>query len=144
MGELILPPGVQRPEKKVAPPENWEPYYSELPKIHQAAEKLNRIFAWTGEESWTERQYETTARNLFGDAGVEIEIEWMQGMDPDTGEELPFKAPSVTITGRVHKESERDHDKIRHEVVTGQADGQKGYLREDGSRHEDPIRKVIT
>lgn len=141
MSELILPPSRKGAS---APTENWEPYYSDLPKIYAAAEKLNKIFAWTGEESSTERQYEMTARDLFGEAGVTIDIEWMQAMDADTGDELPFKAPSVTVTGRVKKETERDHDRIKHEVVTGQADGQPGFIREDGSRHEEPIKKIIT
>ena len=84
-----------------------------------------------------------TARNLFGDAGMEIHIEWMQAMDPETGEELPFKAPSVTITGRVKKEEERDHDRVRHDIVTGKADGVAGYIREDGTKSEEPIKKLI-
>lgn len=139
---LILPPGYERPKPKA--PEVFEPYYSELPKIKAAADKINAIFAWSGEEPWTESQYETTARNLFGDAGFEIHLEWMQAMDPQTGEELPFKAPSVTITGRTKKETERDHDRLKHEITHGLADGQAGYLREDGSKHEDPIKRIIT
>lgn len=153
MSGLILPPGYQqKPEPKLpaafnprsAPSENFEPYYSEIPKITEVTNKLNRIFAWSGEEPWTERQFETAARNMFGEIGFEITIEWMQAMDPDTGEELDFKAPSVAISGRVEKEEQRDHDRLKHEIVTGQADGQAGYIREDGSRHEDPKRKLIT
>jgi hypothetical protein len=127
-----------------------EPYYSELPKLKAAMEKLNQIFAYSGEEPWTERQYETTARNLFGEAGFEIEIEWLQAAvqdeeDPDSEPiMLDFKVPNVTLVGRVKKETERDHDRIKHEVVTGLADGQKGFIREDGTRHEEPIRKIIT
>lgn len=154
MSELYLPPNVRRQvaaeraiaaRKKAAQDAgtDFEPYYSELPKIKAAGDKLNRIFAFAGEEPWTERQYETAARNLFGEAGFEISLEWMQAMDPQTGEALPLKVPSVTITGRVKKETERDHDRLKHEITAGLADGQPGYIREDGSRREDPIKKTI-
>ena len=149
MSELILPPGVQDPRKPQrpsfsAPPENFEPYFSEIPKIKRAAERFNQLFAFTPEEPWTERQVEMTAHNLFGEAGFTISLEWMQAFDPETGEELPFKAPNVTITGRVKKETERDHDRLKHEITAGMADGQAGYIREDGTKHEDPIKKIIT
>lgn len=126
-------------------PEPFEPYYSEIPKIYAAAEKLNKIFAWTGEEASTERQYEMTARNLFGEAGFKIEIEWMQAMDVETGDELPFKAPQVTITGRVKKETERDHDRIKHEVRAGMADGKVGVIdpNDPGGGLKEPKRKNI-
>jgi hypothetical protein len=153
MSELYLPPHVRRrvaaeraqAQRRAAQDAatDFEPYYSELPKIKEVTEKLNRIFAWAGEEAWTERQFETSARNLYGDAGFEISLEWLQAMDPETGSELPLKVPNITITGRVKKERERDHDRLKHEIVTGQADGQAGYIREDGSRREDPIKKTI-
>jgi hypothetical protein len=149
MSSLILPPGVEPPPrpkpkaKRFDDSLTFEPYYSELPKIQKAAETLNRIFAWSGEEPHTEAQYETTARNLFGDAGFEIAIEWMQAMDPEDLEELPFKVPSVMITGRVQKEEERDHERLKYEIQAGMADGQPGVIREDGSKREDPIRKSI-
>jgi hypothetical protein len=145
LSELILPPGVKDPRKAMkASAEVFEPYYTEIPKIKAAAEQFNRIFAYTAEEPWTERQVEMTAHNLFGEVGFTISLEWMQAMDPETGEELPFKAPSVTITGRVKKETERDHDRLKHEITAGMADGQAGFIREDGSKHEDPIKKIIT
>jgi hypothetical protein len=50
----------------------------------------------------------------------------------------------VVIQGRVHHESETDHDRLRHEIVSGMADGVKGYVREGSSDlHEDPISKTI-
>ena len=32
---------------------------------------------------------------------------------------------------------------MRHEVVTGEADGQVGYMREDGTKREDPKKREI-
>lgn len=140
MSELILPPGMATPP----PQENWEPYHSEIPKIKAVTERLNKIFAWSGEEPWTERQFETTARNLFGDAGFTIAIEWMQAMDPETGEELPLKVPNVTLTGRVDKEEEKDHDRVKHEVRAGLADGRVGVIDpNDPGKLKDPKRKNI-
>lgn len=155
MSELILPPGYTRTPKSdamvleranaaAAATENVEPYYSEMPKVIAAGQKLNRMFAFSGEESWTQRQYEIAAANLFGEAGFNIRVDWLQAFEPDTGEELPFKAPSVAFLSRVDREKERDHDRVKHEVVSGMADGQAGYIRQDGTKHEDPIRKVIT
>jgi hypothetical protein len=156
VSELILPPGytrtpqsdalaLKRANAVAAAATDFEPYYDEIPKIHAVFGKLNRIFAWSGEEPWTERQIETAARNLFGEIGFEITFEMLQAMDPETGEELPFKAPNIQISGRVIKEKERDHDRLRDNIVKGLGpDGQAGYIREDGSKHEDPIRKMIT
>lgn len=141
---LILPPGYNQKRTPPPPPEPFEPYPDEIEKLAAVGNKLNRLFAFTGEESWTERQFETTARNLFGEVGFEIFIDWMQAMDPETGEELPFKAPQVTLLGRTKKEEERDHDRIQWGVVKGLADGQAGYIREDGTKHEEPIKKIIT
>lgn len=152
MSGLVLPPGYNKPatlppafrSKASAPAENFEPYYDELSKIKAVGDKLNRIFAWSGEEPWTERQFETTARNLYGEIGFTITIDWLQAMDPETGEELPYKAPSICLDGRVVKEEQRDHDRLKHNIVNGLADGQAGFIREDGSKHEDPIKKIIT
>lgn len=143
MSELILPPGYQRPPPK-PDPNTFEPYYSEALKIVEVTNKLNRIFAYSGEEPWTQRQFETAAHNMYGDIGIEVRIDWLQAMDPDTGETLPFKAPEVIPIGRVKKESERDHDRVKFEVTSGLADGQAGFIREDGSKREDPIKKTIT
>jgi hypothetical protein len=61
-------------------------------------------------------------------------------MAPSTGTVIP----RVVIQGRVHHESETDHDRLRHEIVSGMADGVKGYVREGSSDlHEDPISKTI-
>ena len=141
MSGLILPPGYK--QTPPPPPEPFEPYPDEIEKLARVGNQLNRLFAFTGEEVWTERQFETTARNLFGEVGFDIDIEWMQAMDAETGEELPFKAPSVTIKGRLKKEGETDHDRIQWGVTKGLLDGQAGYIREDGSKHEEPIKKLI-
>jgi hypothetical protein len=154
MSDLILPPGyarnaasdaaaLKRANEQAAAKNTFEPYYGEARKIVEVSNKLNRIFAWSGEEPWTERQFETTAMNMFGEIGIEIQINWLQAYDPETGEELDFKAPEVIPVGRVSKETERDHDRLQHEIVTGVADGQAGYIREDGTKREDPIKKII-
>ena len=74
--------------------------------------------------------------------------------DPETGEFSPtvsdneddfniYYLPRLIIESRIKPLTEVDHDRMRHEVVTGEADGQVGYMREDGSRREDPISKKI-
>lgn len=142
MSGLILPPGHKRTPPP--PPEPFDPYPDEYAKIQAVGKRLNGMFAYTGEESDTERRFEMTARSLFGEIGFDIAIEWMQAMDPETGEELPFKAPHLSIIGRTKKEQETDHERIQWGVVKGMADGQAGYVREDGSKREDPIKRIIT
>jgi hypothetical protein len=51
--------------------------------------------------------------------------------------------PRISISGRTRKETEIDHDRMQHDIVSGLADGIKGYIREDGTEHEEPIRKTI-
>jgi hypothetical protein len=51
--------------------------------------------------------------------------------------------PHVELVGRNRSQGETDHDRVRYGVVHGLADGQKGYIRADGSKHEDPIRRDI-
>jgi hypothetical protein len=148
MSELWTPPGSTPPglrSQVSAPAENWEPYYSEVPKIEAVGQQLNQMFAWTGENPDTERRFESMARNLFGEIGFTIAIEWMQAMDPETGEELPFKAPSLQLTGRVVKEEQRDHDRLKHEVRAGLADGKAGVIdpNDPAGGLKEPKRKSI-
>ena len=116
-----------------------EPYPDELPRIKDAFEKLSALFANTAYSDAAQDQFDAAARDLFGKAGFTVEVEWYG--TKIGGLETPTVVPRVAITGRTRKEDETDHDRIKFGVVNGLADGQKGYIRPDGSLSEEPRKK---
>jgi hypothetical protein len=119
-----------------------EPYPSEMPKIKKAFARLQREFANTPLTSTSQRHFELAARNLFGEAGFEIWLEWKELADMDNNQ-LGISVPSLTLSGRVKKESETDHEKMKWDITKGLADGKPGFIREDGKLHEEPRKKDI-
>jgi hypothetical protein len=51
--------------------------------------------------------------------------------------------PLICVVDRTTKLAEYDHDRQKHEVTSGLLDGKAGYIREDGTFREDPLRKLI-
>lgn len=127
-------------------PEALDVYPSEMPKIRDAYKRLNDVFANLKVDDPEEaaRAFNQMAVNVFGEIGFIVEVEWFQATENPLDATAAMYVPRVNIAGRVKKETEVDHDRMRHDVVTGKADGQGGYIREDGTEHEDPIRKIIT
>ncbi len=127
------------------PPEAVEVYPSEMPKIKAALKSLEDMFARkvVDDPLAAAEAFNQAAGNVFHDLGFIVEVEWFEAKENPYGE-AKMHIPRVSIAGRVRRESEVDHDRMRHDVVTGLADGRPGYIREDGTEHEDPIRKVIT
>lgn len=119
-----------------------EPYPSEIPKIKRAFERVQNEFTNTPLTASSQRHFEQAARNLFGEAGFEITIEWREIADA-TGTSLGVTLPKIALSGRVKPETETDHDKLRHDIVKGLVDGKAGYIREDGKLHEEPKKKLI-
>lgn len=118
-----------------------EPYPSEYPKIKHAYTRLSAMFANTKLTDHTVDAFHRAAIDLFAEAGFTIDVAWDQVHQ--NGRPTGLYMPEITISGRVHKESETDHDKLGWEITHGLADGQKGYIRQDGTKHEDPISKSI-
>lgn len=89
-------------------------------------------------------RFANDARNEFGKIGFVIDIMWSE-VEGDKSEGLTgvIALPQITILGRVDKRDETDHELVKREVGAGLKDGKAGYVREDGSWHEDPIRKTI-
>lgn len=121
-----------------------DPYPSEYKKIHKAAARLQAQFINTPLTSSNQRIYEEAARNLFGEAGFVVSIEWKEIADAKTGASLGVSLPSISFPDRIKDEPETDHDRIKHEVTHGLDGGQPGFIREDGSWHEEPKKKLIT
>lgn len=120
-----------------------EPYPDELPKIKTAFERLQREFANTPMTASSQRLFEMTASNLFGEAGFKVHVEWRELADID-GTSLGINQPLVTLTGRVKAEEETDHDRLKHNIRAGLADGVKGVLDiNTGQLKEEPSKKLI-
>lgn len=122
-----------------------EPYPSEIPKIRRAFRDLRARFENTRFDDNTMDDFHQAAVQLFGEAGFLVGVTWDEARNLD-GSSTNMYLPTVTICARTDPESETDHDRYRHEVVTGQADGIAGYVRpgSGGQLHEDPVKKIIT
>lgn len=92
-------------------------------------------------------------RNRCNEIGLVAEVQWLWE-DEETGRRSPdvgdreddqnlYWNPRVCIVDRVHAESETDHDRYQHEVRAGLDGGTPGYIREDGTHHDEPIKKTI-
>jgi hypothetical protein len=121
----------------------FEPYPDELPKIKRAFERLQREFANTPMTSSSQRLFEMTASNLFGEAGFKVDVQWRE-LGQVGGGSLGVHQPLVTMTGRVTAEQETDHDRLAHNIRAGLADGKKGVIDVNtGLLKEEPSKKLI-
>jgi hypothetical protein len=120
-------------------------YPDEEAKLKLAYAELSRRFEF--EDSWQgdsqRAAFNEVAHTEFAKAGFVVTVEWKQIVKAKTGEETGVWIPKIIIEGRTRPEEETDHDRFQWGVVKGLADGQAGYVREDGSRREDPKSKII-
>lgn len=120
-----------------------EPYPSELPKIHHAYSELTKRFANTKMDDNSIDLFHRAAVDLFGEAGFSVDVAW----DEVRHQGIPtgLYMPEVTITGRTTRETETDHDRLRHEIRAGLADGKPGVVDPNtGEWKEEPKKKIIT
>lgn len=87
--------------------------------------------------------FEIQAKNRFAEIGLIASVQWDPDCSDDPEDNNLYWVPRVIIEDRIEKIDEIDHDRMRHEIVIGEADGQAGYVREDGTKHEEPQRKTI-
>jgi hypothetical protein len=120
---------------------DFEPYPDELGRIAAAFEKIQTEFEFTPLTETNRRLFEMAVATELGEAGFLTAVKWQEVYKNDTPTGVFI--PTVQLTGRNRREQETDHDRIRFGVVKGLADGQPGYVREDGQRREDPLRKNI-
>lgn len=120
-----------------------EPYPDEVSKIGDVFDWLQRTFEFAkfSNDTGMMAQFLDAARTKFGEIGFEVDIHfdelWVDGKPSGVFQ------PTVEISGRTRPETETDHDRVRYGVVKGLADGQAGYVREDGTKREDPKSKDI-
>lgn len=107
--------------------------------------KLDDQFAFSNgkydEDGSDRRLFEAAAKSEFAKIGLAINVRWAEQLNIEMKPSGLF-TPQLEIVGQL-RESETDHDRIKWGVVKGLADGQPGYVREDGTRHEEPIKKLI-
>lgn len=60
--------------------------------------------------------------------------------DPKPGNFDLHYLPQIDVLGRLEAVA-TDHDQIKHQIQTGEADGQIFYVREDGTKTDEPLRK---
>jgi len=100
------------------------------------------------------RQFEERAKDRCAEIGLIVSVMWTwddpedpDNFSPTVGDNEDdtniYWLPKMIFEGRINKITEIDHDRMRHEIVTGEADGQPGYVREDGTKREDPIKRNI-
>lgn len=124
------------------PAPDVEPYADEMVKINEVGVILNNKFR---NKRFSEKimiEFTQACQEMYANIGFLVGVDWYQAVIPSTGESQTI--PRVLIQGRVTPLEETDHDRVRHDIVTGKADGVAGYVREDGSKHEDPIKRIIT
>lgn len=123
-------------------PEHVELYPSELSEIKMLSAALQRKFGFKPMTDNVRAEFVREVEDRFGKMGLRAIVTWSLDVSGDSDQNL-FHVPTVSVIGRVDREAETDFERIQHEVVEGEADGKTGYIREDGSRREDSIRKNI-
>lgn len=121
-------------------------YPDEQHKIQYVYEKLSRQFEFTPIKGDSDKKiFEMAVNNDFGEIGFLVTVTWQQVWQKKNEVPIPTGVwlPGIEIIGRNKKEEETDHDRFKWGVVKGLADGQSGYVREDGTYREDPIKKII-
>lgn len=109
------------------------------------------------DEESAKRAFTEEATNRCAEIGFGAEVLWTWESDnpDDDPPQSPWVSddpnnfdliwyPRIVITERFDKGFQFDHERQQREVASGVLDGQPGYIREDGSKREDPIKKQIT
>lgn len=95
------------------------------------------------QEDAIKRVFEAEARSRCADIGLVVSVQWDADCSDDPDDWNLYWNPRLIAESRVHTLDETDHDRMGWEITHGVADGQEGYIREDGTRREDPIKKDI-
>jgi len=125
---------------------DFQLYEDEIPKLSHVMTRLSNAFDFTHFTDTNKAIFEVAAHEEFARIGIEIVVNWQQvhrAKEDGTEEPTGVWLPGIEPVGRVIKESETDHDRVRFGIVHGLGGGQPGYIRADGRKTEDPIRKDI-
>lgn len=123
-------------------PEHVELYPSEINEIKVLSARLQRKYGFTQMGESQRVQFNHEVEDEFGKLGLRARVTWSIDVSGDTDRNI-FHIPTVSIAGRTERGASTDFDRIQSEIVDGEADGQVGFLREDGTRREDARKKSI-
>lgn len=121
---------------------DFEMYPDEIPRFAAVLIHLGNQFEFAGGNETDRRIFEMAAHNEFGKVGIKVHINWGEICYPDGTPSGVFR-PEVEPYGRTKGESQTDHDRIKWGVARGLDGGEPGYIREDGSVHEEPRKRDI-
>ncbi|AAN16846.1 hypothetical protein Cali_218 [Mycobacterium phage Cali] len=136
-------------------------YPTEKNALNSIRHQLMQSLAWKPTsilftEDMMKRQFEAQARERCAEIGLVVEVQWTwKDVDKTTGEVVDMSPdvaddpndlnlywkPRLIVVGRTDKIGEIDHDRFRHEVVTGEADGKAGYVDPNTGLMRDDSRK---
>lgn len=111
------------------------------------------------DEDELKRKFTNEMVSRCQDLGFVVEVEWSWESEEKDEDGIPkqqspfvssnaddpnlYWSPRIVFIGRTEKLGEFDHEKQQSEIVTGLLDGKAGYIREDGTRREDPKKRNI-
>ena len=122
---------------------DFELYPDEYEKIGIALTKLGNAFEFANFSDTNKAIFNIAVSEEFAKIGLTAAVHWQEIVNVD-GEGTGVWLPGVEPTGRTTPESERDHDRIKYGIVKGLDGGPGGYVREDGTVHDEPRKKLIT
>ena len=88
------------------------------------------------------RTFATEMGNRCAEIGLIVDIQWDPDVSDDPDDNTLYWNPRVIVTGRTHKLEEYDHDRQQWEMQKGILE-EPGFIRADGSIHEEPKKKLI-
>lgn len=126
---------------------DFEFYGDEQHKVAIALTKLSNTFDFTKFNDTNKAIFDIAAHEEFAKIGLTIRVNWQEiykktKLFPE-GRPTGVWMPGVEPIGRTKPETETDHDRMRYGIVKGLDGGPGGYVREDGSVHDEPRSKDI-
>lgn len=117
-----------------------EPYPDEVLALHETLTKIQNAFLGKTFDRQTRHDFELSVVDKIADLGFVAVVDWDIMEAPDGNS---YYLPAVDVVRRIVPEPETDFDRVQWGVRKGLEDGQPGYIRADGSHHEEPIKKTI-
>jgi hypothetical protein len=127
---------------------DFEPYPDEYEPIAAAWNRLCGAFDFSNLTETNKSIFDIAAHEEFLKIGIVIRVNWQEiykrtPLAPGGGVPTGVWLPGIEPIGRTKPETERDHDRHRWGVVRGLDGGEPGYVREDGTVHDEPRSKDI-
>ncbi|OBY33482.1 hypothetical protein [Mycolicibacter kumamotonensis] len=106
------------------------------------------------QEDAVKRTFAEEARERCAEIGLVVDVLWTwedennpdnfsPNVSDDPDDKNLYWNPKVVVVARTDKLPEYDHERQKHEITSGLLNGDGGFIREDGSKRDDPIKKLI-